>query len=82
MAWTAAPSASAYVVEWSKTAYPWRPSGRVKTPATSAVLPLEPGTWFYRVRGVNDSIPGNPNMQWSGTAKIQIARPTFGVLHG
>jgi hypothetical protein len=80
VAWTAAPSANTYVVEWSKTAYPWRPAGHVKTPATSAVLPLEPGTWFYRVRGVNDSIPGNPNMQWSGSAKIQIARPTFAVV--
>jgi hypothetical protein len=44
------------------------------------VLPLEPGTWFYRVRGVNDTIPGNPNMQWSGLAKIQIAKPTFAVV--
>jgi hypothetical protein len=80
VAWTDAPSASSYVVEWSKSAYPWRPAGHLRTPATSAVLPLEPGTWFYRVRGVNDTIPGNPNMQWSGLAKIQIAKPTFAVV--
>ena len=70
------------MVEWSKTEYPWRPAGHVKTPATSAVLPLQPGTWFYRVRGVNDSIPGNQNMQWSGVAKVQIAKPTFAVVKG
>ena len=82
VAWSAAPSASTYVVEWSKTAYPWRPAGHVRTPATSAVLPLTPGTWYYRVRGVDDSIPGNPNMQWSGFARVQIAKPTFAVVKG
>ena len=82
VAWSAAPTASTYVIEWSKTKYPWRPAGHVKTPATSAVLPLQPGTWFYRVRGVNDSIPGNQNMQWSGVAKVNIAKPTFAVVQG
>jgi hypothetical protein len=82
VAWSAAPAASSYVVEWSKTAYPWRPAGHVRTPATSAVLPLKPGTWFYRVRGINDTIPGNTYMQWSDAAKITIARPTFAVVKG
>jgi hypothetical protein len=82
VAWTAAPSASSYVVEWSKSAYPWRPAGHVHTPATSAVLPLTPGTWYYRVRGVDESIPGNQNMQWSGVARVRIAEPTFAVVKG
>jgi hypothetical protein len=79
VAWSAAPSASTYVVEWSKTKYPWRPTGRVRTPATSAILPLEPGTWYYRSRGVHDTIPGNPTLQWSSVAKIRIAAPTFAI---
>jgi hypothetical protein len=80
--WHAAPAASTYVVEWSKTVYPWRPAGQLRTPATGAVLPLKPGTWHYRVRGINESIPGNPNMKWSGVAKIRIAKPTFAVRQG
>jgi hypothetical protein len=80
VAWTAAPAASTYVVEWSKKAYPWRPAGQLKTPATSAILPLTPGEWFYRVRGINESIPGNQNMQWSSVARIRIAEPTFAIV--
>jgi hypothetical protein len=46
------------------------------------VLPLRPGTWYYRVRGVDESIPGNQNMQWSGVARVRIAEPTFAVVKG
>ena len=79
VAWTAAPSAVSYDVEWSKTSYPWRPAGHLRTPATAAILPLKPGTWWYRVRGINESIPGNQKMQWSASARIEIAKPTFAV---
>jgi hypothetical protein len=82
VAWEPAPAASSYDVEWSKTSYPWRPAGHISTPATSAVLPLTAGTWYYRVRGVNDSIPGNQKMQWSPQARIVIAKPIFKVFQG
>ena len=34
------------------------------------------------LRGINDSIPGNQNMQWSAVAKVVIAKPTFSIVAG
>ncbi len=53
IAWTPSTGAATYDVEWSKTSYPWQKAGALQTPATSALLPLKPGTWYYRVRGNN-----------------------------
>ena len=50
---------------------------------TSAVLPLKPGTWYYRVRGFNYSLPtGAQQMSWSDPAKIVVAKPKFRVVGG
>jgi hypothetical protein len=80
--WEPAPAAVAYDVEWSRSSYPWRAAGSRRTPATSVLLPLTPGTWWYRVRGINESLPGNQKMSWSKHVRIQIKSPTFSVVGG
>jgi hypothetical protein len=80
--WTAAPAASGYDVEWSRSLYPWHPAGHIQTPATSALLPVTAGTWWYRVRGIDPSLPGNTNMTWSNKVRLHIAPPTYSVIGG
>ena len=78
-----------YEVQWSKTRYPFRPAadksgsaGRLTT-ATAAVLPLAPGRWYYRVRGINWSLPsGAQAMSWSDPVAVRIVKPTFRVVGG
>jgi hypothetical protein len=91
VAWTPALGAAVYEVQWSKTRYPFKPqpnplnSGALglMTLGTSAVLPLAPGTWYYRVRGFNYSLPtGAQQMSWSDAAKIVVAKPRFKVVGG
>jgi hypothetical protein len=81
--WTAAPAASGYNVQWSRSLYPWHPAGQIQTHATSALLPVTTGTWWYRVSGINPSLPGtNTNMTWSQKVRIRIAAPTYRVIGG
>jgi hypothetical protein len=83
VAWKPALGAFEYDLQWSHKAYPFTPVGKLTTPtsSTSYVLPLGPGTWYYRVRGLNAFIPGNrPLMSWSEPTKIVVARPTFRVV--
>jgi hypothetical protein len=82
VAWEAARAADKYDIEWSHSKYPFRPVGHLRTPATSVVLPLSPGTWWYRVRGINESVPGNQKMSWSDATRILIAKPSFSVQGG
>jgi hypothetical protein len=79
VAWEPALGAEEYEVQWSKSGYPWKRAGSLKTGATSAVLPLTPGTWFYRVRGINQDAMSKPEMAWSMPSAIRIARPVFAV---
>lgn len=80
VAWQPALGASAYEVQWSKKAYPWRPEGNLFTFSTSANLPLKPGPWSYRVRGINLSLPGgSAQMTWSDKMSLVIAKPKFQV---
>ena len=58
-------------MQWSKSANPWRPVGSLKTAATSSLLPLEPGTWYYRVRGYNYSLLKRPQMAWSAPTRAE-----------
>ena len=86
--WTPALGASAYAVQWSKSRSPFRPETDPATGAlglmtlnTSAVLPLEPGTWYYRVRGYDHSMPtGAQAMSWSDPQRLVVTRPTFRVV--
>jgi len=81
VAWTPAPQAWAYEIQWAKTAYPFSPRGKRLTWDTSYVLPLKPGTWFYRVRGYDYNLPtGAQEMAWSQPVKIVVAAPKFRVV--
>ena len=81
VAWVPALGADQYQVQWSRTSYPWRKEGEKLTYATSALLPLEPGKWYYRVRGINFSLPGTARaMTWSKPVGLSVATPTFAVV--
>ena len=91
IAWTPALGAAVYEVQWSKRAYPFKPEPNPQnqnalgsmTLGTSAVLPLKAGTWYYRVRGFNFTLPtGAQQMSWSDPAKILVAKPKFRVVGG
>jgi hypothetical protein len=82
--WTPTSGAAGYDVQWtrdhgSRGPYPWQTAGALKTYASSALLPLQPGTWWYRVRGVDPYLTGNTKMTWSTAQKIVITRPVFKV---
>ena len=81
VAWRPALGADQYQVQWSKSRYPWITAGEKFTYATSALLPLEPGRWWYRVRGVNFSLPGTARaMTWSPPVGLRVTKPTFAVV--
>ncbi len=81
VAWLPALGADTYQVEWSRKAYPWKPLGRRTTDATASLLPLKSGTWFYRVRGVNNLLPGAAKaMTWSKPQMVKVARPKFKIV--
>jgi hypothetical protein len=80
VAWTPAVNATAYELQWSKKSYPFRPVGAHFTLATSQVLELRPGTWYYRVRGYDYNLPaGSQEMAWTSPTKIVVAAPQFQI---
>ena len=84
VAWLPAPGADTYEVEWSPTRYPWRAVKRVAVDGgTATTLPLKPGTWWYRIRGLNSALPdGHQFMSWSPPLRLAVAKPKFRVLAG
>jgi hypothetical protein len=84
VAWEPATGAQTYQVQWSKRRYPWAAANAapLETPATSVVLPIrKPGTWYYRVRGVNPALPaGAQTMTWSKPVEIRISGDVFAVV--
>ena len=81
VAWEPALGADQYEVQWSKSKYPWRKEGGAMTYATSVLLPVGPGSWWYRIRGINFSLPGTARaMTWSDPIELRVARPTFAVV--
>jgi hypothetical protein len=81
VAWKPALGADKYEVQWSKKRYPWAKAGSAETPSTSATLPLTPGKWYYRVRGVSLALPiAGRQMSWSDPVAIRIAKPTFKIV--
>ena len=81
VAWEPALGADQYQVQWSKTRYPWVKAGEKLTYATSVLLPLDPGLWYYRVRGVNFSLPGTARaMTWSAPVGVRVSVPTFAIV--
>jgi hypothetical protein len=80
VAWTPAAAATPYEVQWAKSAYPFHAAGTRLTFATSLVLPLKPGTWFYRVRGFDYNMPSDAQeMSWSTPTRIVVARPKLTI---
>jgi hypothetical protein len=77
--WQPVVGATAYEIQWSKTTYPWRSSGKKQTLSTSSLLNVSPGLWYYRVRGLNGAQVGTPAMTWSAPAAVRVVRPTFRV---
>ena len=69
-----------YEIQVSRSVSPWRAEGTLKTGATSALLPLSPGRWYYRVRGLNPLLPGRPEMTWSKSVMLRIAKPRFKIV--
>jgi hypothetical protein len=81
VAWSPALGADSYEVQWSHVKYPWKAAGSVSTYSTSVSLPLTPGLWYYRIRGVDSSIPGSQQqMSWSEPLALRVAKPTFRVV--
>ena len=79
VAWRPVIGATAYEVQWSRSAYPWRARGSAVTYATSSVLKLGAGVWYYRIRGLNDAQIGTPAMTWSAPVAVKVVRPTFRI---
>lgn len=81
VAWKPAPGAQKYQVQWSRKAYPWRTAGTLKTPATAAALNLPDGVWYYRVRGLDKTLPtAAQGMTWSDPQYVRILPRTFSVV--
>jgi hypothetical protein len=52
----------------------------VKTGDTTARGPLPPGTWWYRVRGIDFALPGTARaMSWSDPVMVRVAKPVFTI---
>jgi hypothetical protein len=77
--WQPAAGAVQYEVQWSRTQYPWKTAGNRLTYSTSTVLSgLAPGTWYYRVRGIDPYVPSPlKQMTWSKPVQLKLARPRF-----
>ena len=81
VAWQPAVAADQYEVQWSHARYPWKTVGSQQTHGTSVTLPLTPGTWFYRVRGLDSLMIGSkPQMSWSDPVKLLVTKPRFRVV--
>ena len=80
VAWQPATGATAYEVQWSRMRYPWRAQGSKLTYSTSAVLELNPGVWYYRVRGLNQTQLEKQEMTWSAPIAITVAKPSFRIV--
>ena len=82
VAWLPAPGADTYEIEWSPSRYPWRSIKRVQVDGgTAATLPLKPGTWWYRIRGINSALPdAHQYMSWSAPLRLTVAKPKFRLV--
>jgi hypothetical protein len=80
VAWRVVPGASQYRIEWSHYKERWQQAGALTTFATSAALPLAPGTWWYHVRAIDTAAPDDGTTGWSAPAMVEIATPTFSVV--
>jgi hypothetical protein len=81
VAWQPTLATDKYEVQWSHKLYPWKTAGSVQTFATSTTLPLTPGTWYYRVRGIDNLMIGpKPQLSWSKPVRLVVTKPRFRVV--
>jgi hypothetical protein len=81
IAWQPTLATDQYEVQWSRTRYPWRTAGDKLTWATSLTLPLTPGTWYYRVRGIDSLMIGSKTqLAWSNPVRLVVTKPRFRVV--
>jgi hypothetical protein len=82
VAWLPAPGADTYEIEWSPSRYPWRAVKRLSVDGgTAKTLPLKPGSWWYRIRGINDALPaGHQYMSWSPPLRLTVTKPKFRLV--
>ncbi len=58
-----------------------RQARRRSTAAPRRRLPLKPGTWWYRIRGINSALPaGHQTMTWSQPLQLKVAKPKFRLV--
>jgi len=56
---------------------------QVTGPTGTTRGPLPPGTWWYRVRGLDFALPGTARaMSWSKPVMVRITKPKFAVVGG
>jgi hypothetical protein len=80
VAWKPAPGARRYEVQWSRTASPWRTAVTRETAGNAAQFKLTPGVWYYRIRGLDPTVPGaKDGMSWSSRQYVRIRPRTFVV---
>ena len=78
--WSPALGADAYEIEVSRTHYPFTKAASGVTSATSITMTLPPGSWYYRVRGINLLMPtASQKMVWSSVRKLRVAKPVFRI---
>jgi hypothetical protein len=84
VAWQPAVGASKYQLQLSRRLYPWAPVKTLGTGATSIVLQLgksDAGTWYYRVRGIDESLPvGAQKMSWSQVVALKVTGDRFTLV--
>jgi hypothetical protein len=82
IAWQPTLATDQYEVQWSRKLYPWRTAGTKLSWATSLTLPLSPGTWYYRVRGLDSLLTGSKTqLTWSNPVRLVVTKPRFRVVH-
>ncbi|MGI9659581.1 MAG: hypothetical protein ACR2OD_11780, partial [Gaiellaceae bacterium] len=60
IAWKPAVAANKYEIQFSRKKKAWNTVKRKFTPGTQLQVRLTPGTWYYRIRGLDLSLPGSP----------------------
>ncbi len=90
VAWQPAVGADEYQLQWSRSQSPWLVSGETFTFATASELDatvrgrrvaLDPGVWYYRVRGFNFALPGGAHaLSWSEPEAIILSAPIFRIV--
>ena len=80
IAWKPAVAATKYEIQFSRKKRAWKTLKRKFTPGTQLQVRLPAGTWYYRVRGLDLSLPGSPGLTWSEPVEVKMTAPTFSIV--